>query len=462
MTASMPRSGTARVGDVALVRAVGGHEDRHRSGRGLRVFKCGVVWPLEAASVREFATGLEEILVVEEKRQILEYALKEELDNWRDDVRPKIYGKFDEKDGRGGEWAMPQGRWLLPAHAELSPALIAKAIAARLLEPGRYGSRFELAPDVRAGIESRLAILAAKERSLAAPHVVVERTPTFCSGCPHNTSTHVPEGSRALAGIGCHYMTTWMPERRTGTFTQMGGEGVPWIGQAPFTAETHVFANLGDGTYFHSGLLAIRASIAAGVNITYKILYNDAITRPALANERVQTNAAGQVVLKLKTPWRDGTTHLVMSPLEFMQRLAALVPRPRLHLIRFGVRITSLREVSGPPLREHGVLAPNAKLRALVVPQVVPQESEPAAQPAKPAECEARCARHRPVRLGWARLLKRVFDLDLEHCPNCSGELRIIAAILEQPVIEKILMHLGLQARAPPRAPARGQALRAA
>ena len=244
---------------------------------GLRVFKCGVVWPLEAASVREFATGLEEILVVEEKRQILEYALKEELYNWRDDVRPKIYGKFDEKDGRGGEWAMPQGRWLLPAHAELSPALIAKAIAARLLEPGRYGSRFELAPDVRAGIESRLAILAAKERSLAAPHTVVERTPTFCSGCPHNTSTHVPEGSRALAGIGCHYMTTWMPERRTGIFTQMGGEGVPWIGQAPFTAETHVFANLGDGTYFHSGLLAIRASIAAGVNITYKILYNDAV-----------------------------------------------------------------------------------------------------------------------------------------------------------------------------------------
>nr|MBP8310004.1 indolepyruvate ferredoxin oxidoreductase family protein [Burkholderiaceae bacterium] len=244
---------------------------------GLRVFKCGVVWPLEAASVREFATGLEEILVVEEKRQILEYALKEELYNWRDDVRPKIYGKFDEKDGRGGEWAMPQGRWLLPAHAELSPALIAKAIAARLLEPGRYGSRFELAPDVRAAIESRLAILAAKERSLAAPHVVVERTPTFCSGCPHNTSTHVPAGSRALAGIGCHYMTTWMPERRTGAFTQMGGEGVPWIGQAPFTDETHIFANLGDGTYFHSGLLAIRASIAAGVNITYKILYNDAV-----------------------------------------------------------------------------------------------------------------------------------------------------------------------------------------
>jgi hypothetical protein len=163
------------------------------------------------------------------------------------------------------------------------------------------------------------------------------------------------------------------------------------------------------------------------------------ITRPALANERVQTNAAGQVVLKLKTPWRDGTTHLIMSPLEFMQRLAALVPRPRLHLIRF-----------------HGVLAPNAKLRALVVPQ------EPEAPEAKPAECEANCAHHRPVRLSWAKLLKRVFDLDLEHCPNCGGELKIIAAILEAPVIEKILTHLGLQARAPPRAPARDQALQAA
>ena len=153
----------------------------------------------------------------------------------------------------------------------------------------------------------------------------------------------------------------------------------------------------------------------------------------------MQTNAAGQVVLKLKTPWRDGTTHLMMSPLEFMQRLAALVPRPRLHLIRF-----------------HGVLAPNAKLRALVVPH------EPVPHAALPAECEATCAHRRLVRLSWAKLLKRVFDLDLEHCPNCGGQLNIIAAILEQPVIEKILTHLGLQARAPPRAPARRSQLQAA
>ncbi|MDP1962498.1 MAG: transposase, partial [Reyranella sp.] len=166
------------------------------------------------------------------------------------------------------------------------------------------------------------------------------------------------------------------------------------------------------------------------------------ITRPALSDERVQLNAAGQIELKLKTPWRDGTTHLVMSPLEFMQRLAALVPRPRLHLIRF-----------------HGVLAPNAKLRAMVV----PQEPEPPAPATPPAECEAICPHHRPVRLSWAKLLKRVFELDLERCPNCGGELKIIAAILEQPVIEKILTHLGLQARAPPRAPAaRGSQLQAA
>ena len=147
------------------------------------------------------------------------------------------------------------------------------------------------------------------------------------------------------------------------------------------------------------------------------------------------------MVLKPKTPWRDGTTHQGTSPLEFMQRLAALVPRPRLHLTRF-----------------HGVLAPNAKLRAMVV----PQEPEVAAQEAKPAGCEAICAHHRPVRLSWAKLLKRVFDLDLEHCPNCGGELKIIAAILEQRVIEKILPHLGLQARAPPRSAAHGRALRAA
>jgi hypothetical protein len=128
------------------------------------------------------------------------------------------------------------------------------------------------------------------------------------------------------------------------------------------------------------------------------------ITRPALSDERVQINAAGQVELKLKTPWRDGTTHLVMSPLEFMQRLAALVPRPRLHLIRF-----------------HGVLAANAKLWALVVPKAPPEQQEPATAVAATVECEVETVQTRPHRISWARLLKRVFDIDLQHCPNCGA-----------------------------------------
>ena len=236
---------------------------------GLRLFKVGMVWPLEATGTQAFAEGLDEILVVEEKRQVLEYQLKEELFAWIGTGRkiPRVVGKFEDKDG--GEWSVPQGNWLLPAHYEFSPAIVAKAIGARLL-------KFELPDDVRAAIEARLAVIDAAERALARPRVVAERKPWFCSGCPHNTSTRLPEGSRAMAGIGCHYMVTWMG-RNSDVFTQMGGEGVPWIGQAPFTDEKHVFANLGDGTYFHSGLLAIRAAVAAKVPITYKILFNGAV-----------------------------------------------------------------------------------------------------------------------------------------------------------------------------------------
>ncbi|PQV53986.1 indolepyruvate ferredoxin oxidoreductase family protein [Paraburkholderia sp. BL21I4N1] len=236
---------------------------------GIRLLKVGCVWPLDAQNARDFATGLDEILVVEEKRQILEYALKEELYNWRDDVRPKVFGKFDQRDDEGGEWSVPRGQALLQSHGELSPALIAKAIARRL-------ARFSLPDDVRAGIEARVAIIEAKEREAATPRAVTQRQPWFCSGCPHNTSTRVPPGSRALAGIGCHYMSMWM-DRDTETFSQMGGEGVAWMGQMHFTNERHVFVNLGDGTYFHSGLLAIRASIAASATVTYKLLYNDAV-----------------------------------------------------------------------------------------------------------------------------------------------------------------------------------------
>ncbi|MGH8510782.1 MAG: transposase, partial [Gammaproteobacteria bacterium] len=156
------------------------------------------------------------------------------------------------------------------------------------------------------------------------------------------------------------------------------------------------------------------------------------ITRPAVANERLTLNRAGQVVLTLKTPYRDGTTHIVMSPLEFMQRLAALVPRPRLHLIRF-----------------HGALAPNARLRAEIIP------SAPVNANASSAEHGDAPHHSEPARMSWARLLKQVFDIDIERCSHCGGILTIIAAIEDPTVIAKILAHLGLSARAPPRSPAR-------
>ncbi|HYP82940.1 indolepyruvate ferredoxin oxidoreductase family protein [Variovorax sp.] len=247
---------------------------------GIRVHKVAVVWPLEAQLTRDFATGLQEILVIEEKRQVIEYQLKEELYNWRADVRPNVLGKFNEVEGdfSGGEWSMPNptANTLLRANADLNPALIARAIVQRLKKTGILAAA---GSDMAARVESQMAILDAKERSMQTLQlggVSEGRQPWFCSGCPHNTSTVVPEGSRAMAGIGCHFMATWM-DRATIGFTQMGGEGVPWVGQQPFSNEKHVFANLGDGTYFHSGLLAIRQSIAAGVNITYKILYNDAV-----------------------------------------------------------------------------------------------------------------------------------------------------------------------------------------
>ncbi len=240
---------------------------------GIRLHKVNVVWPLEATITRDFAQGLQEILVVEEKRQVIEYQIKEELYNWRADVRPHVLGKFDQHDGdEGGEWSQPNpsSNWLLRANADLSPALIAGAIAKRLKKLG-------VDADVVARMDARLSIVQAKERALAeGASGGAERQPWFCSGCPHNTSTRVPEGSMAMAGIGCHFMAVWM-NRSTVGFTQMGGEGVPWVGQAPFSKRPHMFANLGDGTYYHSGFLAVRQSIAAGVNVTYKILVNDAV-----------------------------------------------------------------------------------------------------------------------------------------------------------------------------------------
>lgn len=231
-----------------------GIDDERAAEIGLSVYKVGMSWPLEPEGARRFCEGLEEVLVVEEKRAVIENQLKEQLYNWRTDVRPRVVGKFNEA-----------GDWILPSIGELTPARIARVIAGRI-------SRFFTSEH----IDQRLEFLAEKERALEHQTASLARIPYFCSGCPHNRSTVVPEGSRAVAGIGCHYMVTWM-DRRNDTFTHMGGEGVNWVGHAPFTDENHVFVNLGDGTYYHSGLLAIRQTVAANVNVTFKILYNDAV-----------------------------------------------------------------------------------------------------------------------------------------------------------------------------------------
>ena len=250
-----------------------GIDEQAAADIGLRLYKVGMTWPLESEGVHEFARGLDEILVVEEKRQVMEYALKEALYNLPDGERPRVVGKFDDT----GEWSnkdrMGHGDWLLPATYELNPAQIARAIASRI-------SHYCAGHPVEQRVKERIAYLENKELVLrnipAKANPETDRIPYFCSGCPHNSSTKVPEGSRAMAGIGCHYMVLWM-DRETSTFTHMGAEGTTWIGQSPFTDEKHVFVNLGDGTYFHSGILAIRAAVAAKVNITYKILYNDAV-----------------------------------------------------------------------------------------------------------------------------------------------------------------------------------------
>jgi indolepyruvate ferredoxin oxidoreductase len=260
--APRPRLGIVTTGksylDVRQALEELGIGDEEAAVLGLRLYKVAMPWPLEPDGISRFADWLEEVLVVEEKRAVIEPQLKEQLYNRPTDRRPRVLGKVNEA-----------GEWMLPSNGELSPAQIARAIARRLVA---LGSPHWLA--------ERVARLDARERQIggtAGGNVVpFARTPYFCSGCPHNTSTRVPDGSRALAGIGCHYLSQFM-DRNTATFTQMGGEGAAWIGQAPFVETPHVFANIGDGTYTHSGILAIRAAVAAGVTMTYKVLFNDAV-----------------------------------------------------------------------------------------------------------------------------------------------------------------------------------------
>jgi indolepyruvate ferredoxin oxidoreductase len=222
---------------------------------GLSVLKIGMPFPLDSDVVRTFAEGLEEVFVIEEKRRLLEVGVKDALFDLPQSRRPRVVGRMDENGGL-----------LTPEIGEFGSEEIARALARRI-------AYFHTAD----AIKDRIAFLDQKAYRGAGRGVLpIARMPYFCSGCPHNTSTRVPEGSRAHGGVGCHFMATYMGRNVT-AHTHMGGEGANWIGQAPFTSTRHVFQNLGDGTYFHSGLLAIRACIAAGVNITYKILYNDAV-----------------------------------------------------------------------------------------------------------------------------------------------------------------------------------------
>jgi indolepyruvate ferredoxin oxidoreductase len=220
---------------------------------GVRLFKVACPWPLDLEHIRTFAKGLETIIVVEEKRSLIEVQVREDL--YGTAMQPKVVGKRDER-----------GDWLFPAKGALDPNDIAIAIGERIVRA---------LGDVE-DIAARVTNLRQFQAMLADTKDVALRRPYFCSGCPHNSSTKVPEGSLAGAGIGCHFMALWM-DRSTVGFTAMGGEGAQWVGQAPFSKREHMFQNLGDGTYSHSGSLAVRWAVAANVNITYKILYNDAV-----------------------------------------------------------------------------------------------------------------------------------------------------------------------------------------
>jgi indolepyruvate ferredoxin oxidoreductase len=239
--------------DVVQALAELGIDEAMAAKIGIRLLKVGMVWPLDHDILAEFAKGLELIMVVEEKRLLLETHVREVLFNEK--RHPIVIGKHDE-----------EGRFLFPSYGTLEPNQIAVAIGERILKRKTW-------PEVARRLED---IRTAMERGAGETDLAV-RVPYFCAGCPHNSSTVLPEGGRGYAGIGCHWMVQFIPGRHTEGTTQMGGEGANWIGEAPFSKRKHIFQNLGDGTYNHSGLMAIRAAVAAGVNITYKILYNDAV-----------------------------------------------------------------------------------------------------------------------------------------------------------------------------------------
>lgn len=319
-----PRIGIITVGksylDVRQAMEDLGIDEVRANDLGIRLFKVACPWPIDPSELKDFASKLDLVMVVEEKRSLIEVQVREEL--YGSKHQPMVIGKKDEK-----------GEWLFPVHGALDPNDVAIALGARLLQ-------YKDDPVLR----GRLEEIAQAQGRLAEAQDIAKRTPYYCSGCPHNSSTVVPEGSRAYAGIGCHYMVQWM-DRSTAGFTQMGGEGANWIGEAPFSTRQHVFQNLGDGTYTHSGSLAIRWAVAAGVNVTYKLLYNDAVAMTGgqqaeghLTPDQMARQIAAEGVHRVAvvsdepdkyppgTQWPAGTTIHHRDDLDAVQRELAQVP----------------------------------------------------------------------------------------------------------------------------------------
>ncbi len=319
-----PRVGVITLGksylDVRQALDELGIDEVRANDLGLRIYKVACPYPLSQRELAEFAQGLELIIVVEEKRSLIEVQVREELYGTLN--QPTCIGKKDER-----------GDWLFPQKGALDPNDIAICIGERLMAR---------APNEQ--LAAQVARLKDAQRVLAETADIAVRIPYFCSGCPHNSSTVVPKGMRAYAGIGCHYMVQWM-DRSTSGFTQMGGEGANWVGEAPFSKRPHVFQNIGDGTYNHSGYMAIRAAIAAGTNITYKVLFNDAVamtggqmndgglTVPQVARQ-VAAEGAKRVVVVTDEPdkypsgtqWPDGVTIHHRDALDAVQRELAAIP----------------------------------------------------------------------------------------------------------------------------------------
>ena len=292
---TMLEAGQRRLGIVTTGKAYGdlrqaledlGLSDDKARELGISIYKVGLTWPLEREGIRAFARGHRDLLIIEEKKAIIEEQLASILYNLPE--RPRLRGKLDL-----------DGSPLVPKIGELTPKLVA-GILRRVIaqEAPEWVSR--LAPDP-------------EQPGLAVAPGGLARLPSFCSGCPHNRSTVVPEGSIALGGIGCHGMAVFLPERRTLAVNQMGAEGANWIGQAPYCEVDHIFQNMGDGTYFHSGFMAIRAAIAANVNITYKILVNGAVAmtggQPIEGEEMAGEITTPEIARQLAA---EGVEHIVV------------------------------------------------------------------------------------------------------------------------------------------------------